>query len=145
MTCCKTFPEGMTGSVRRPLSKTIFFPMERPEEPDTSSRMWESQPENWTILVDHYARAHTPGSDILGAYWHDIVELYSIWKLTFPKDKLPAISGVAQEMKSLLSDEYLADTWKGNLLPDLLWKVRYGFHPLRQSFFIEHLLGRGPR
>ncbi|KAH8586046.1 heterokaryon incompatibility protein-domain-containing protein [Bisporella sp. PMI_857] len=59
-------------------------------------------------------------------YWREIVTVYSQLKLTHTSDRLPAISGVAQEMQLYLDDAYLAGAWRKSLIPCLLWKVVNG-------------------
>ncbi|TVY15688.1 hypothetical protein LARI1_G007666 [Lachnellula arida] len=56
--------------------------------------------------------------------WKKLVEYYSTLHITFSKDKLNAIGGIARELSPKLEgDEYLAGLWR-NALPDmLLWRV----------------------
>lgn len=56
--------------------------------------------------------------------WSTIVEAYSMSGLSEERDKLIALSGIAQEAQTVLQDEYLAGLWKGNLLQGLLWHVQ---------------------
>jgi hypothetical protein len=44
--------------------------------------------------------------------WYRIVLEYSKRGLTYPKDKLPALSGVAQKLADYLGDRYLAGLWR---------------------------------
>ncbi|KAF1997706.1 HET-domain-containing protein, partial [Amniculicola lignicola CBS 123094] len=53
--------------------------------------------------------------------WHRIVGSYSKRAVSYPQDKLPAISALAAEVSKLTKDEYLAGLWRSNLLRDLLW------------------------
>ncbi len=54
--------------------------------------------------------------------WHKIVYHYSKCQLTFPKDKLPALQGVAARMgKERPAAAYYAGLWGDNMLYDLLW------------------------
>lgn len=55
--------------------------------------------------------------------WCKAVSNYSGRKLTYGKDKLPAISGLATEMGLLTSDKYLAGLWEGYLLNGLCWRL----------------------
>lgn len=41
--------------------------------------------------------------------------------LTFSEDRLPAISGVAKQFKSVLKDDYLAGCWRKSLPDDICW------------------------
>ena len=53
--------------------------------------------------------------------WRKIVTEYSTLDLTFLKDRLPALSGIAQVFGKAMDDEYLAGLWKNFLISDLLW------------------------
>jgi hypothetical protein len=53
--------------------------------------------------------------------WHRIIGAYSRRAITWPSDKLPAISAVAAEFSRIAKDEYLAGLWRSNLPRDLLW------------------------
>ncbi|RSM02843.1 hypothetical protein CEP52_007771 [Fusarium oligoseptatum] len=57
--------------------------------------------------------------------WCRLVDYYASLELSFPNDKLPAISALAGRMGSALGDEYLAGIWKSRLPQDLLWDVRH--------------------
>ncbi|UZP34865.1 hypothetical protein NXS19_002681 [Fusarium pseudograminearum] len=54
--------------------------------------------------------------------WSNLVMDYSASALSFPKDKLVAISAVARVYASYLSDEYVAGMWHSHLQNDLLWR-----------------------
>jgi len=57
--------------------------------------------------------------------WHKIVQRYSALKLTFGKDRLPAISGVAKQTDQFRAGEtYLAGIWKCDLPWALGWVSR---------------------
>jgi hypothetical protein len=50
------------------------------------------------------------------------VQCYSLLALIFEKDRLPALTAVAQEMSELRKDGYyIAGLWRKTLLSDLLW------------------------
>jgi hypothetical protein len=55
--------------------------------------------------------------------WYAAVHEYSYRALSFPTDKLPAISGLATEFQSLTSDTYLAGLWRADFLRGLLWST----------------------
>jgi hypothetical protein len=58
----------------------------------------------------------------LDRYWNDITFAYSGLKLTFEKDKLPALSGVAKQMLSQRDgDEYISGLWRSTIISDLRW------------------------
>lgn len=58
--------------------------------------------------------------------WHSIVETYTELNLTFGKDMLPALSGLAKRSADINGDEYLAGLWRKNLFEDLLWLPELG-------------------
>jgi len=57
--------------------------------------------------------------------WHDLLESYSVRKLTFESDKLPAVSGIAKRIQERVKGTYLAGLWKENLPMELCWSVDY--------------------
>jgi hypothetical protein len=63
--------------------------------------------------------------------WNWIVERYSPCKLTKPKDKLIAISGLARIIQQHTGDQYVAGMWREDLELQLCWYNR-GFSPPRQ-------------
>lgn len=65
--------------------------------------------------------------------WHNFVMLYSRRDITFEKDKLIAISGIAQVFAQEIKGEYVAGLWKSNLLNDLLWETNSDKPPRRRA------------
>jgi len=61
--------------------------------------------------------------DKLFAKWHNIVNAYTLRNLSFPSDRLPAISGMAEKFQSATKSGYLAGLWLDNLVEDLLWST----------------------
>ena len=55
--------------------------------------------------------------------WSRLLEKYSKTTITFPTDRLVALSGLAQIMSEALEDEYVAGLWKSILPSQLLWRV----------------------
>lgn len=54
--------------------------------------------------------------------WEDIISYYSQLLLTYPKDKLPALAGIATLFSQHVGDaEYLAGIWKALLPSSLFW------------------------
>lgn len=60
---------------------------------------------------------------IQGRTWREIVEDYSQRLLSDGRDKLRAISGLAQECGVRYPDQYLAGLWRCEMPRDLLWRV----------------------
>jgi hypothetical protein len=54
--------------------------------------------------------------------WREIVNSYSVRKLTLIEDKLPALSGIASLLKEKSGDAYTAGLWRSSLPFDLLWR-----------------------
>jgi len=63
--------------------------------------------------------------------WHDLVEKYSHLRLTYPNDRLAAISAIVKrELKTNhYDDRYIAGLWEGSLLEDLCWFVQDHVYP----------------
>jgi hypothetical protein len=62
--------------------------------------------------------------------WFNIIKDYTSRQLTFAKDKLPALSGLARHIShSRPGDTYLAGLWKSELPSNLLWGVLKGARP----------------
>jgi hypothetical protein len=54
--------------------------------------------------------------------WYRIVEAYSMRRLTFQKDRIPAIAAIAIRIQDQRpGDRYLAGLWQSSLCFDLLW------------------------
>ena len=57
--------------------------------------------------------------------WDAVVQLYSLGALTYPKDKLVALSGLASAIsigeQNAIGDGYLAGPWQSSLPSHLLW------------------------
>ncbi|KAF7918622.1 hypothetical protein BELL_0212g00190 [Botrytis elliptica] len=53
--------------------------------------------------------------------WHEIVKLYSAANLTYGKDKLPALSGIAKSEFDENADQYLAGMWRKKIEEQLCW------------------------
>ncbi|CAF9931227.1 MAG: hypothetical protein ALECFALPRED_004959 [Alectoria fallacina] len=55
--------------------------------------------------------------------WSRLLEKYSKTTITFPTDRLVALSGLAQIMSEALGDRYRAGLWESILSSQLLWRV----------------------
>jgi len=73
------------------------------------------------LKIDHASAFRD--SLLLPRRWRSMVIEYSSLNLTFGKDKLPALSGLAKEMQKYRAGKYLAGIWESELLTDLLWHV----------------------
>jgi hypothetical protein len=54
-------------------------------------------------------------------FWGSLLQGYGHRSVTFDKDRLPAIAGLARMMGEALQDQYLAGLWKGDLQSGLVW------------------------
>ncbi|KIL87834.1 heterokaryon incompatibility protein [Fusarium avenaceum] len=74
-------------------------------------------------LVDEGLRYffHVVDSEVEYSHWRQLVGSYSSTELTFEKDTLPAISGLARFYAEHLKDHYLAGIWKSDLCISLFW------------------------
>jgi hypothetical protein len=57
--------------------------------------------------------------------WDEIVTTYSQMDLSFEKDRLPALSGVARRYGEINERTYIAGLWKEDLLDQLLWRQEF--------------------
>ena len=74
------------------------------------------------------AKEHSMGTDPAFWYqsWDNLVGEYTNALLTFPHDKLVALSGLAKRIRSATGDQYVAGLWRENLEYNLLWyRSRY--------------------
>ena len=53
--------------------------------------------------------------------WYEVTETYTKRSLTEPKDKFPAISGIAKDVQKRRSQAYYAGIWANHLVRGLLW------------------------
>lgn len=75
--------------------------------------------------LDDCIKARIPfeGNDLstLSKSWAVVAESYSFTFLTFPGDKLIALSGIAKRVRSAVEDEYVAGMWRRDFELQLLW------------------------
>lgn len=62
----------------------------------------------------------------LNTKWQKYVKAYSRRLLSYPSDRLPALSGVARTCATESGDGYLAGLWRESLLLDLCWGTMPG-------------------
>ncbi|CVK87127.1 uncharacterized protein FPRN_05469 [Fusarium proliferatum] len=69
--------------------------------------------------------ARPPPNDSNGSreWWERLVRAYTGRQLTNPADKLPALSGLAQQRKKVRGGVYLAGLWQDSLMYDLCWFI----------------------
>ncbi|KAH7090773.1 heterokaryon incompatibility protein-domain-containing protein [Paraphoma chrysanthemicola] len=71
--------------------------------------------------VDHAMALAFGGTDV-SKRWRTVVQEYSPLRLTFAKDRLPALAGLAHQFaEHRPGDTYLAGVWRRTLFADMLW------------------------
>lgn len=60
-------------------------------------------------------------SDAMLLQYYDLINDYSRRRLTFNKDKLPAISGIVQRLHPRIGGDYLAGLWSNDIVRGLAW------------------------
>lgn len=55
--------------------------------------------------------------------WHTFVEMYTLRSLTYIKDQLPAIAGIASRLHSRTGNQYRAGLWEAYIGLNLTWRV----------------------
>jgi hypothetical protein len=70
----------------------------------------------WSVVKD----AVREGTD--SVMWHRIVSGYSRLSLTYQKDVLPALQGIAKNFQATRQCDYFAGIWGDNITDDLLWQ-----------------------
>jgi len=73
------------------------------------------------------------GMEISQSQWWTIVQAYSGCALSFSKDKLVAISGMARKASEDMNCKYLAGMWRKDLEHQLLWKVTEAMLAIRKD------------
>jgi hypothetical protein len=80
----------------------------------------EKLPIACTVWYTHFAK-----QPLTQSMWTWIVERYSTCKLTYAKDKLVAISGLARHIQKQTKDQYMAGMWRKDLEFHLCWSGPY--------------------
>lgn len=87
----------------------------------------QDYPGNWIPLMSKKSLPHPrESSDAreIQYLWSDIVQEYSKRELTFPTDRLVAISGVAQQFKAIWGQGlFVAGLWMSRLAMEMLWEA----------------------
>jgi hypothetical protein len=82
--------------------------------------------EQWPIRNQLSENLAPGGSVKMRDRWYELMEDYSFRRLTNETDKLPALSGLAQNFQHVVPQaEYLAGIWSTHLPAALLWRTRY--------------------
>jgi hypothetical protein len=110
--CCNSY----SGFTKPPVSESFGTDLENRTQPISYNLFMYLNP----LGIRHFPVSSTS----LFVSWYAIVHQYSALKLTFPKDRLAAIGGIAAELQRKTSVRYLAGLWYHERLPSLLqWRV----------------------
>ncbi|KAF5524870.1 hypothetical protein CGCA056_v002470 [Colletotrichum aenigma] len=72
------------------------------------------------VVTFHLMEPHNAGYRLS---WWNFVDKYSTCALTFPQDKLLAMSAIAKRIRAFTGDEYVAGLWRSTLEQDLMWRT----------------------
>jgi hypothetical protein len=75
---------------------------------------------NWNVWA---CLAQLGGEGPSYAFWYKMMEDYSSRKLTFEKDKLPALAGMVEVFQDHVDDAPLLGLWRRDILNGLLWRA----------------------
>ncbi|KIW35355.1 uncharacterized protein PV07_02055 [Cladophialophora immunda] len=81
-------------------------------------------------------RANSDKNDSKASVWNSIVGDYAKRALTYSRDTLPALSGVALKMQTCGMGKYLAGLWEQDLANGLMWSSFRGWDCERHSTYI---------
>lgn len=70
--------------------------------------------------------------------WYGLMRYYSEMRLSFPSDRLPALSGLCKYVDPNSEDQYLAGIWKSSALQGLAWLVKHHVRPKSKSTALPH-------
>ncbi|KAK9420088.1 putative Heterokaryon incompatibility domain-containing protein [Seiridium unicorne] len=99
---------------------------------EISSKSWEQyklQLQKWLVVAEADAQGRVASRVVRSMMlpqrqWVSIVESYSACSLSFSRDKLVAISGLASLISPDMDCQYIAGLWRKDLDHQLLWKVK---------------------
>ncbi|XMA07511.1 hypothetical protein WAI453_000302 [Rhynchosporium graminicola] len=92
----------------------------------------------------------TPKRTSIYQEWSEAVELYVLRKITFPGDRLPALSGLAEATKDVLSDrfsqeKYVGGIWLYDLPRQLVWTTSMKhFHSSKHMELYQKRIAESP-
>jgi hypothetical protein len=91
----------------------------------------------YNAFKSYYLEAFTAIPYRVQIIWRDVIDSYSELELSHARDKLPALSGIANKFKQLRpNDSYFAGLWQSSFVEDLLWRS------VSRGYSVSHLLPR---
>ncbi|MBE3043726.1 HET domain-containing protein [Candidatus Bathyarchaeota archaeon] len=106
-----------------------------PENPPGSIGSRVANPRGYHNTTALQTALQESGKVEVSQRWLSLVSDYSMLNMTFERDVLPALSGLAKVFGRLLETQYRAGIWEGFILPGLLWhpadgsKKKWGSRP----------------
>lgn len=70
---------------------------------------------------------------MLSVEWREVVQYYTTLKLSFQKDRLPAVAGVAEQFRKARASIYYFGLWEDSFLQDLCWMALNPVYGLRSD------------
>jgi hypothetical protein len=128
MEASETFPNGVPKQMMSGFKKKAGF------EGLHNSLREKSEDEVQKNAASYYRR------DVVMAVWKGVRAGYNSKDLTFSKDKVNAVAGVARQVQTILREPFIAGLWKGSLLQQLLWyfdvrdKIQMSFTPPAETY-----------
>jgi len=132
---CEQFPNGLPSASL--VNRNMFAMLERFEYRRSKYSGFRSLSTdllceafgNFSELIPMERRTRGSKYD-LWQLWRSIINIYTDCDLTYPSDKLVALSGIAKIMEQVLDDEYCAGLWKSRIATELGWRP---LQPLSQN------------
>ncbi|OCL10759.1 HET-domain-containing protein, partial [Glonium stellatum] len=124
---CEIFPKGFAKGTLQHFPKFLLYPRTR-EYTGARGKLLRKEMEEFGIGGLANDEAHLGPHPVMGMttaqqQWSTIVEIYSRCALSFSKDKLVAICGMAKLLSKDMDCKYLAGMWRKDLEHQLLWRV----------------------
>lgn len=92
------------------------------QRPGTSKRI-QPDPREYIETSTYHLTTNTDPYDV----WCEVVENYTICRLSHVDDTLPALAGLARRFGKQVEDQYLAGLWRQDLNRELSWTVDWPY------------------
>ncbi|GKT65050.1 heterokaryon incompatibility protein [Colletotrichum tofieldiae] len=108
-------PDGLPTGNKSP--QTSYSELTKVIYADILSRPPSTPPDMEVVLDDYY----------------ELLNAYSLRRITYASDKLPALSGLAQRLHQVIGGDYIAGLWTADFRRGLLWQAEMNFcqHKIR--------------
>lgn len=81
----------------------------------------ECVPEGFGLPLIHAQPVESHGMSSMYSLWYSLVGTYTKREITYARDKLPALAGLAAEFSKIVKSKYLAGLWADDLRDGLAW------------------------